>query len=145
MQETDNQETFHDPEDEAPPTRPMPALGKVFTFQGRKLEPFSSAREALYVRMTFGARSIGECAMMLIYICTQSAAKCVTVCGEREEVAFRLAQAEWSDAVGWMHQDREKRVAIRKEAEAIYSEITGDVSASGSVEPDLKGGTSGNE
>lgn len=136
-----------DPEDQTAHGAPqqMPALGKVYTFQGKTLQPFSSARYDLHNRLTFESHTRGEGAALLVYICLQSKERCVTIRGEKEVERFRVEFFEWLDTVGWLDRDPVKREGIATEMLTIYRDVRRDIGIVEAVEPDVKGtGTPGN-
>ena len=131
-------------ETETPAVNPEPEsdLGRVHYFQGKKLEPFSFARQSAFQRLRIGSESALESAAMLVFLCLQKPEQIDRARGEEGCAAFRLACSEWADAnkIGVAYTD-DKGVrhgskaghAVRDLADAIWTEI-----AEADSEPDLK-------
>lgn len=123
-----------DPEDDQPQAPAIP-LGKVFTFNGKTLEPYSSAREELVQRLSFYRMTRQEAAGLLVFVCSQPVAKCVMVRSDAQVAAFLLEKAAWLDSIGW--QDSAELLA---EAMTVYLEITCDIEELAKLQPKVKGG-----
>lgn len=125
----------------------LPEVGKVFTFQGRTLEPYSYGRDALFSRLTFGDASLtGRAAAVLtIYICTVPEKRCVAIRRQEDIDNFHLECAKWADALG-VHPGANYNEAAVSELLAVYDEIFKDVKKVEGIAPKIvPGAAPGNE
>lgn len=127
-------------DDHAPAPKPAPVsqeMARKFTFAGIELQPYSFNRRVTFFRIRSGDMSRIEWAVLLLYICTRTAAECDTA---REDgiPAFRMAAMEWAESLGI------DKPAVATEAIAVADAIEKNLADAVSIEPEITGGASGN-
>jgi len=123
--------------DDNAPSTPAPIsqdMGRVFTFAGITLKPFSFNRRVTFFRVRTDDISVIESAILKLFICTQSPAQCDSARGDAAS-AFRVKAMEWAEKLGI------DSAARTKEAMETSDAIDKDLADALSVEPDTKGGS----
>lgn len=123
--------------DDNAPSTPAPIsqdMGRVFTFAGITLKPFSFNRRVTFFRVRTEDISVIESAILKLFICTQSPAQCDAARGDAASV-FRVNAMEWAEKLGI------DSAARTKEAMEVSDAIDKDLADALSVEPDTKGGS----
>ena len=120
-------------------------LGVVHYFKGKKLEPFSFARQSAFQRLRIGSESALESAAMLVFLCLQKPERIDRARGDEGCARFRLDLSEWADEqkigisytddAGVLHGSKAGN-EVQAIANAIWIEI-----AEAESEPDLKNET----
>lgn len=123
-------------DDNAPAVPATTDMARTFTFNGIKLHPFSSAREAAYYRLTFDPVSAHESSVLRIFLCLSTSAQCDAARGDGC-AAFRTRAFEWADQTLTTN-------ALKLEAARVADEILAHRLASLEIEPDVKGSAPGN-
>jgi hypothetical protein len=117
-------------------------LGVVHYFKGKKLEPFSFARQSAFQRLRVGGESTIESAGMLVFLCLQKPERIDRARGDEGCAQFRLNLAAWADEqkIGINYTDDSGALhgskagnEVQNIANAIWVEI-----AKADSEPDLK-------
>jgi hypothetical protein len=124
----DDLQDDNNPTPTAPPSQDM---GRVFTFAGITLKPFSTARMTAYWRICTDDISVLESAIYKVFICTQSPAQCDVARGVGAS-AFRVAATEWFEKLTHGHPERTAELLASADA------IDKDLLDARSVEPDTK-------
>lgn len=111
-------------------------MARKFTFAVHELQPYSFNRRVTFFRIRSGDMSRIEWAVLLLYICTRTAAECDTA---RDEgiPAFRMAAMEWAESLGI------DKPAVATEVMSVADAIEKNHTDAVSVEPET-GGASGN-
>ena len=119
--------------DDNAPSTPAPIsqdMGRVFTFAGITLKPYSTAREQAFWRIGQGNEYEKEDAIYLVYICTLSPVECSGIRGEKLD-KYRADAMEWLDLL-----ERQTKKNLIGEAIQLHKEIKKDREDARSVEPD---------
>jgi hypothetical protein len=123
--------------DALPETAPQ-NLGKVFTWDGAALEPFSFNRQAALQRLGViradGHQSNYEAAVALLILCQTPDAKVVTIRGDSIP-AFLLKCGEWAvnNGIGAARVQNAKT----KELLALFDSIMEDLDQASEIGPDI--------
>ena len=120
-------------------------LGVAHYFKGKKLEPFSFARQSAFQRLRIGSESALESAAMLVFLCLQKPERIDRARGDEGCASFRLSLSEWADEqkIGISYTDDAGVLHGSKsgaEVQKIASEVWAENAAAES-EPDLKNET----
>jgi hypothetical protein len=131
-------------ETETPAVTPEPSaeLGVAHYFKGKRLEPFSFARQSAFQRLRVGSESTIESAAMLVFLCLQKPERIDRARGEEGCARFRLDLSAWADEqkIGISYTDETGVLHGSKaghEVQKIASEVWSEIAAAES-EPDLK-------
>ena len=131
-------------ETETPAVTPEPSaeLGVAHYFKGKRLEPFSFARQSAFQRLRVGSESTIESAAMLVFLCLQKPERIDRARGEEGCARFRLDLSAWADEqkIGISYTDEAGVLHGSKaghEVQKIASEVWSEIAAAES-EPDLK-------
>ena len=117
-------------------------LGVAHYFKGKKLEPFSFARQSAFQRLRVGGESTIESAGMLVFLCLQKPERIDRARGDDGCASFRMACHEWADEqkIGISYTDDSGVLHGSKagnEVQAIANAIWIEI-AEAESEPDLK-------
>jgi hypothetical protein len=117
-------------------------LGVAHYFKGKRLEPFSFARQSAFQRLRVGSESTIESAAMLVFLCLQKPERIDRARGEEGCARFRLDLSAWADEqkIGISYTDEAGVLHGSKaghEVQKIASEVWSEIAAAES-EPDLK-------
>lgn len=124
--------------DDNAPSTPAPIsqdMGRVFTFAGITLKPYSTAREACFERMGEGNLMYKEDAIYHIYICTLGHVECSAIRSDFLNKA-RAAAMEWFDVI-----ESKSGKNLIPEIMTLSQEILNDRKAARSIEPDAPNGS----
>jgi hypothetical protein len=131
-------------ETETPAVQPEASaeLGVAHYFKGKRLEPFSFARQSAFQRLRVGSESTIESAAMLVFLCLQKPERIDRARGEEGCARFRLDLSAWADEqkIGISYTDEAGVLHGSKaghEVQKIASEVWSEIAAAES-EPDLK-------
>jgi hypothetical protein len=113
-------------------------MGRVFTFAGITLKPFSTARMTTYWRISTGDISVLESAIYKVFICTQTPAQC-DAARDAGATTFRVSAMDWFEKLTQGSPARTKELLGCAEA------IDKDLIDARSVEPDVKGSSGPND
>jgi hypothetical protein len=105
-------------------------MGRVFTFAGITLKPYSTAREQAFWRIGQGNEYEKEDAIYLVYICTLSPVECCAIRGA-EINKYRADAMEWLDDL-----ERKAKKNLIGEVIQLHKEIKKDRDDARSIEPD---------
>ena len=91
-------ETLTDDNAPSTPAATSQDMGRVFTFAGIALKPFSFNRRVTFFRVRTDDISVIESAILKLFICTQSPAQCDSARGDAAS-AFRVKAMQWAESL----------------------------------------------